>query len=64
MTYRKLAHVGEDVTAGILTPASVLADVESGELKVVNLKGLILTAAQVSAYLGGDTTVETVEYDD
>ena len=61
MTYRKLAHVTEDVEAGDLTIAGVLVDVVSGELKVVNLKGLILTAAQVSAHLSGGVDGETVE---
>ena len=62
MTYRKLGHVTEDVAAGDLTLASLLSDVASGEVKVVNVKGLILTAAQVSSHISGGVDGEALEW--
>jgi hypothetical protein len=59
MEYRKLAHITEDVSTGETTKAAVLALITAEEMKVVNLKGLILTAAQVDAHLDGTTDGET-----
>lgn len=53
LSYAKLAHVEADITADTLTQAAVLASVTAGELKVVNLKGRILTLAELTADLGG-----------
>lgn len=60
LEYRKLAHVAEDVTDGEFTKAEVLASIEAEELIVVNLKGRMLTEAQVEQHLDGTLDAETV----
>lgn len=62
MNYRKLGHVADDVTAGDLTIAQVLLGVESGDLRVVNVKGLVLTSAQVSDHLTGAVDGDTLTW--
>lgn len=60
LEYRKLAHVTDDVTAGTTTKAAVLAAIEAGDLRVVNLKGRMLTATEVGQHLDGTVDGETV----
>lgn len=60
MEYLKLANVTTDVAGGITDRVELLAAVTSGEIKVVNLKGRILTATQVANHLDGTLDVETV----
>lgn len=58
--YRKLSHVTTEVEQGVITRADLLADVTAGTVVVVNLKGRMLTAAQVEAHLDGRVDGETV----
>lgn len=60
LQYLKLAHVTASVAAGEVTKAALLAEVEAGETKVVNLKGLILTVLQVDNHLSGRVDGETL----
>jgi len=60
LEYRKLAHVTEDVASGAMTRAALLAAMEAEEINVVNLKGRMLTVAQVTSHLDGRVDGETV----
>ncbi len=60
MEYLKLANVTASVTAGDLTKAAVVASVTSGVTNVVNLKGRILTADELTSHLEGRVDGETV----
>lgn len=62
LTYVKLAHATADVQASppVITRAALLAEVEDGTTKVVNLKGRILTATEVANHLDGRVDGETV----
>jgi hypothetical protein len=61
LEYLKLAHVAEMVSDAELTKAGVVVSMMANELIVVNLKGRILTAAQVEKHLDGTLDGETVE---
>lgn len=60
LEYRKLAHVASDVEYAVMTAAEVVAEIEAEELIVVNLKGRMLTAAEVEEHLAGTLDGETV----
>jgi hypothetical protein len=60
LEYLKLAHATEQVSSGEITKAALLALIEAGERTVVNLKGRMLTAAQVDDHLTGRVDGETV----
>lgn len=62
LTYIKLAHATADVTGSpqVITRAALLADIESGDTKVVNIKGRILTATEMANHLDGTVDGETV----
>jgi hypothetical protein len=63
LEYLKLAHVTEMMSDAELTKAGVIASIAANELIVVNLKGRILTAAQVEKHLDGTLDGETVEWE-
>lgn len=66
MEYIKLGHVAQRIADGDFTQAELLAGIvdagglTSGDYVVVNLKGLILTSAQVSSHLSGGVDGETL----
>lgn len=66
MEYIKLANVAERIADGDFTREELLAGIvdagglTSGDYVVVNLKGLILTSAQVSSHLSGGVDGETL----
>lgn len=60
LEYLKLANVTASVTAGDMTRAELLAAVTTDEIRVVNLKGRILTATEIENHLDGRVDGETV----
>ncbi len=66
LTYLKLAVATELVTSGELPKADLLELMATKQLKVVNLKGLMLTSAQMDKHLDGtvdgDTLARTATY--
>lgn len=60
LVYRKLAHVTDDVSNGVLSRGDLLAGITAGEIIAVNLKGRYLTSAQVEQHLDGTVDGETV----
>lgn len=68
MEYIKLGHVAERIAAGDFTLAQLLAGIaepdatSNGDYVVVNVKGLILTATQVSSHLSGGVDGDTLLY--
>jgi len=62
MEYIKLGTVAQQVTDGETTSAAVVAAVTADTLRVVNVKGLVLTAAQVASHLSGAVDGDTLTW--
>lgn len=60
MEYVKLSLITAEIAAGDLTRAAVLASITAGTLKVVNLKGRILTTTEFGSHLDGSINGEAV----
>ena len=60
--YLKLGHVAGDIADGDYTLAALLTGIADGSYTVVNVKGLILTAAEVSRHLSGGVDGDTLTY--
>ena len=60
MQYLKLGHVTTMVSEGEMSSAELLSAIASGTVLVVNVKGLVLTSAQVSSHLSGGVDGDTL----
>lgn len=61
MEYVKLTNVTADIAAGDLTRVAVLLSMAAGELKVVNLKGRMLSVAEFTRHLDGTVDGEDLQ---
>ena len=62
MEYIKLGHVSDRITDGDFTQVEILAGITAGYYVIVNVKGLVLTAAQVASHLSGAVDGDTLTW--